>query len=327
MRGLLRGLGDMWGSQSCLGQAVLLGLLSVVLGLGVGLLSIQFTPPAYAPSSRLAAEPSPRPVSSPSPLASATPVTDPAPSSAQTSLLTTSTPLPLTDTSLPATSTTVLPSATSLSPTADSSPTASGVPITATRHQATVASTPAAGRPTPTSAPPTPGSDPTSKPAPTAQPTGHRPSPTPELVLQGPPDPSEALRVSGTVVWAIDGDTIEVSIAGCVYRVKYLGCDTPDAGENPVGRLAAARNRQLVGGKSVHLERDVTNRDGFGQLLRYVFVGDLLVNAQLVRDGYAQAVLPPGGLKYAEQLREAAQDATDGGRQLWAIAPDGSGTH
>jgi len=145
-------------------------------------------------------------------------------------------------------------------------------------------------------------------------------------VLPSTPDPREALRISGTVVCAISGDTIEVSIAGCVYRVKYLGCDAPDTGENPVGRLAAARNRQLVSGKNVYLERDVINRDGFGQLLRYVFVGDLLVNAQLVRDGYAQAVLTPDGLKYAEQLREAAQEAADGGRQLWAVAPDHSAT-
>jgi endonuclease YncB( thermonuclease family) len=49
-------------------------------------------------------------------------------------------------------------------------------------------------------------------------------------------------------------------------------------------------NRKLVQGQTVRLELDVQERDRYGRLLAYVYVGDTMVNAELVAQGYARAL-------------------------------------
>jgi micrococcal nuclease len=94
------------------------------------------------------------------------------------------------------------------------------------------------------------------------------------------------------VTRVIDGDTIEVDLNGVGYRVRYLGVNTPESDE-PCYKDATDANRNLVGGKMVTLVRDRSNTDRFGRLLRYVYVGSTFVNRELVRQGFAEAVLYP----------------------------------
>jgi endonuclease YncB( thermonuclease family) len=96
----------------------------------------------------------------------------------------------------------------------------------------------------------------------------------------------------GRVVDVIDGDTIDVEIDGQVYRVRYIGVNTPERDE-PCYREARDANAAWVDGRMVTLERDQSETDRFDRLLRYVYVGDVFVNAALVQDGYAEAVLYP----------------------------------
>jgi micrococcal nuclease len=92
----------------------------------------------------------------------------------------------------------------------------------------------------------------------------------------------------------VDGDTIDVSIRGLTFRVRYLGIDTPET-RNPEtgieagGKDAASRNRELVRGQRVILVSDPNDndKDPYGRWLRYVIVGDIFVNYQLVREGLA----------------------------------------
>lgn len=118
----------------------------------------------------------------------------------------------------------------------------------------------------------------------------------------------------------IDGDTIE--IAGG-KRIRYIGIDTPEIHhpKKPVecfGQEAAEFNRNLVEGKEVRLEKDVSETDRYGRLLRYVYIGDLLVNDYLVRQGYAHAVTFPPDVKYADRFRLAEQEARVNNRGLWS---------
>jgi len=94
----------------------------------------------------------------------------------------------------------------------------------------------------------------------------------------------------GRVTRVIDGDTIDVEIDGVVQRVRYVGVNTPERDE-VCYQEAADFNRRLVSGQTVGLVRDRTNTDRFGRLLRYVYVGETFVNKELVRVGYAEAVL------------------------------------
>jgi len=136
------------------------------------------------------------------------------------------------------------------------------------------------------------------------------------------------LRSAARVVRVIDGDTIEVEIGGREYRLRYIGIDAPETvKENtPVewmGPEASAANAALVKGKMVYLERDLSNTDRYGRLLRYVFLADgTFVNGELVRQGYAQAITYAPDVKYQELLRALEREARDAERGLWRPAPD-----
>lgn len=123
---------------------------------------------------------------------------------------------------------------------------------------------------------------------------------------------------------AVDGDTIEVELeGGAVAAVRLLGIDTPESVDPraPVecfGEEAARATQALVAGRTVELVSDVEERDGFGRLLRYVYLKDELVNARLVVNGYAYAVPHPPNVRHA-QLLEALEDYARGQRRgLWA---------
>lgn len=131
---------------------------------------------------------------------------------------------------------------------------------------------------------------------------------------------------TATVVRVIDGDTIEVDLDGSLYTVRYIGMNTPETnhpsrGLEFYGREASARNRQLVEGKTVRMERDVSATDRFDRLLRYVYVGEQMVNAALISEGYAVAKTYPPDVKFADIFKELQQEAIEKRRGAWATSP------
>lgn len=120
---------------------------------------------------------------------------------------------------------------------------------------------------------------------------------------------------------AVDGDT--VVLAGG-ERVRYLGIDTPelhhpDKAVEPYAREAWAFNRELVEGRRARLELDIEPRDRYGRTLAYVFLEDgTFVNAELIRQGYAQLLTIPPNVKYQDQLLALQRQARAARRGLWA---------
>ena len=87
----------------------------------------------------------------------------------------------------------------------------------------------------------------------------------------------------------IDGDTIEL-IDG--IKIRYIGINTPEVNQ-PGGKEATEANRALVEGEKVRLEYDVQQQDKYGRTLAYVSLEDgTFVNAELVKQGYAQCAQP-----------------------------------
>jgi len=120
----------------------------------------------------------------------------------------------------------------------------------------------------------------------------------------------------------IDGDTIEVNIADTIYKVRYIGIDAPELDDKQVEFSALAQeatryNRQLVDGKTVRLEKDISETDKYGRLLRYVYIGDTFVNAELVRQGLAWAKSYPPDTKYQETLEKAEAEARQNKIWIW----------
>ncbi|MBI4246701.1 MAG: thermonuclease family protein [Candidatus Rokubacteria bacterium] len=130
-------------------------------------------------------------------------------------------------------------------------------------------------------------------------------------------------RLEATVVRVVDGDTIQVRIGDRVEKVRYIGVNTPEVhhptrGKEPGGSEATEVNRALVQGQRVGLELDVRERDRYGRLLAYVWVGDLMINAELVRRGYAQVMTVPPNVRYQALFVELQREARGAGRGLWA---------
>jgi micrococcal nuclease len=153
-------------------------------------------------------------------------------------------------------------------------------------------------------------------------------SPSPSSPTPYPLPSGERGELSGLVVRTVDGDTVWVRLAGGVEKVRYIGIDTPEVhhptrGEEPGGRVATEINRGLVGDRPVRLEPDVQLRDHYGRLLAYVWVRradgvEVMVNAELVRLGYAQVMTVPPNVRHAEMFRKLAAEAREHHRGLWA---------
>lgn len=157
------------------------------------------------------------------------------------------------------------------------------------------------------------------------------------------PNPEESPQVLGSeseedflgdiyqearVTKVVDGDTIEVEINGQRYKLRYIGVNTPETVDprKPVecfGREASDENKRVVFGKTVFLEKDISETDKFGRLLRYVYLkldddSLLFINDYLVRQGYAYASDYPPDVKYTEKFQEAQKQAEENQRGLWA---------
>ncbi len=119
-----------------------------------------------------------------------------------------------------------------------------------------------------------------------------------------------------SVTRIIDGDTIVISNG---EKVRYIGIDAPELSpEEAFAQEATETNRELVLGKSVRLEKDVSETDRYGRLLRYVWVEDTMVNIELVRRGLAVAKAYPPDIKYQSLLEAAELEARLAGRGIWS---------
>jgi micrococcal nuclease len=125
-----------------------------------------------------------------------------------------------------------------------------------------------------------------------------------------------------------DGDTIRVDVGGREEAVRLILIDTPETHDpnNPPecygAEASAFLERLLPAGSELYLETDVSERDRFGRLLRYVWLDRsnevYLVNEAMVRSGYAaQSTFPPD-VKYEERIQEAAHFAHEHGYGLWS---------
>jgi len=124
-----------------------------------------------------------------------------------------------------------------------------------------------------------------------------------------------------TVTRVVDGDTIVIDTG---EKVRYIGMNTPETVDprKPVecfGKEASAYNKQLVLNKKVRLEKDVSETDKYGRLLRFVYLEDgTFVNLKLVEDGYASIMTIPPDVKLSSVFLKAEQQARDAKLGLWS---------
>jgi micrococcal nuclease len=115
------------------------------------------------------------------------------------------------------------------------------------------------------------------------------------------------------VAAVVDGDTVTL---GNGAKVRYLGINAPEQGQ-PFFREALELNRKLVQDKRVRLELDAEQKDRYGRLLAYVFVGDEMVNLRLLREGLAHVLVIPPNLRHSDAFLRAQREARAAHRGIW----------
>jgi micrococcal nuclease len=150
-----------------------------------------------------------------------------------------------------------------------------------------------------------------------AMPTATSVPPTLTATVAPPTPRPEPVRTEAKVINVIDGDTIEVEVGGEAFRVRYIGIDAPEP-EDAGGAEAKEANRLLVDGQVVAMERDTSETDQYGRLLRYVYVGEVFVNARLVERGYARAISYPPDVRCDDSFSELQREAQAAGIGIWA---------
>ncbi len=126
------------------------------------------------------------------------------------------------------------------------------------------------------------------------------------------------------VTKVIDGDTIEIEGG---QKVRLVGIDTPETVDprRPVGcfgKEASNEVKKLLSGKGIIMQKDISDTDKYGRLLRYVYLplesGQMLfINDYLVREGFARVYTYPPDVKFNEQFVEADREARENQRGLW----------
>lgn len=129
-----------------------------------------------------------------------------------------------------------------------------------------------------------------------------------------------------TVTKVIDGDTIIIESG---ERVRYIGVDTPETvhpkkSVQCYGKAASNKNKALVEGKTIYLERDVSDKDHYDRLLRFIYLPNpnspsevIFVNEYLIEQGYGMVITYPPDVKYHDRFVLAQRTAQKEKRGLW----------
>lgn len=125
----------------------------------------------------------------------------------------------------------------------------------------------------------------------------------------------EAAARSARVAVVYDGDTFTTDDS---LVVRLLGIDAPESYQ-PGGDIARDILENYVSGRSVRLMADSVDRDQYGRLLRYVYVGDTMVNLEMVRRGYAAFRSYQSSLDFGDTLARAEEEAARIGKGLWSF--------
>ncbi len=129
------------------------------------------------------------------------------------------------------------------------------------------------------------------------------------------------------VIKVIDGDTFWVADGSEKgIKVRLIGVDAPESRnvfkkkKGYYGEEAKQYVTELLEGKSVRLELDVSEFDQFGRTLAYVFLEDgSFLNAKLLKEGYAVVMTVPPNVKFADEFIVLQREAREKGVGLWGI--------
>lgn len=134
---------------------------------------------------------------------------------------------------------------------------------------------------------------------------------------------SEERTASRIVERVVDGDTLMLEGG---EKVRLIGVDAPESVKpgsetECFGKESSEYLKQKLEGETITLQKDTTDRDRYGRLLRYVYVDQEFINELLVSEGYARAKSYPPDQREEERLWQAERSAKEKGLGLWGKCP------
>jgi micrococcal nuclease len=135
--------------------------------------------------------------------------------------------------------------------------------------------------------------------------------------------PGASEQLTGRVLRAVDGDTLEVALDdGKVETVRLIGVDTPETvkPDTPVqcfGPQASAFEHRHTEGKRVRLLVGVEPRDIYGRLLAYAWIDGRFLEAELLRRGLARTLTFHPNDRFAHRFEKLERKAAKRGKGLW----------
>lgn len=141
---------------------------------------------------------------------------------------------------------------------------------------------------------------------------------------------------TGRVVRVVDGDTAVIRVENKDYKVRFIGVDTPEY--NPrrnisdyYGKQASVYSKKELKNKYVYLEKDQSDTDRYGRLLRYIWIKppenpkrptyeeikNNMYNGILVKEGYAKAKYYKPDGRYKDDFEKIEAEAKSSAKGMW----------
>ena len=134
---------------------------------------------------------------------------------------------------------------------------------------------------------------------------------------------SSIIPANVKIARVVSGQSLEVlgmeAQPNLISQVRLIGLDAPDIRQLPWGEDAKQLVETLIGGanQAVNLEFDLEAKDKFNRTLAYVWKDKLLLNEEVVKQGYALFVARSPNHKYDQRLERAQQWARIMGKGIW----------
>ena len=142
---------------------------------------------------------------------------------------------------------------------------------------------------------------------------------------------SNITLTEAVVTKVVDGDTLWVTIDGKEEKVRLIGIDCPEYTKEiePYGKEATEFTTNELLGKTVYLQKDVSDTDSYDRLLRYVWTKDVsdnltdenildyLFNNKLVEEGLAESNYYAPDILFQVFLEQTETQAKENKKGMW----------
>lgn len=122
------------------------------------------------------------------------------------------------------------------------------------------------------------------------------------------------------LISCIDGDTANLNVNGSTQKVRFIAIDTPEVTSNDFYANEARDyvcNRLSQGPIYLEFDPGSDQFDKYGRMIAWVYVGDSLLQKEIVEEGYGKVKYIYGDYKYVDELNQLQSQAKKSKLGIW----------